>query len=307
MNPVLALIITNIIWGGASPIFKFALENIPPFTLAFIRFFFASFIFLPLAIKNFQKRYLKNLWEIFLVGFFGIFINITFFFLGLKKTESINAPIIASSAPIFIYFFSIFFLKERPKRKVLIGIFVSLIGVLTIILSPIFLNFKKINFGEVEGNFFILLATLGYVFSTIISKDLLRKVNPYFVSFFSFFSSSILFLFFLPQELKNWSFSQINFQGIVGIIYGVFFSSAIAYFLFYYGISKLKAQEVGIFTYLDPVVAVLIAGPLLGEHPDFFYFLGSFLVFFGIFISEGRIHWHPIHKINSKLKIIKFS
>lgn len=303
MNPILALIITNIIWGGASPIFKFALENIPPFTLAFIRFFFASLIFLPLAIKNFQKKYLKNLWEIFLVGFFGIFINIAFFFLGLKKTESINVPIIASSAPIFIYFFSILFLKEKPKTRVFFGIIFSFIGVLIIILSPIFLNFQKINFGEIEGNLFILLATLGYVVSTIISKDLLKKVNPYFVSFFSFFSSSLIFLFFVPQELKSWNFSQLNFQGIIGIIYGVFFSSAIAYFLFYYGVSKLKAQEVGIFTYLDPVVAVLIAGPLLGERPDFFYFLGSFLVFLGIFISEGRIHWHPIDKISLKIKI----
>ena len=40
MNPILALIITNVIWGAASPIFKLALTNIPPFTLAFIRFFY---------------------------------------------------------------------------------------------------------------------------------------------------------------------------------------------------------------------------------------------------------------------------
>lgn len=40
MSPFVALVIANIIWGGASPIFKYALQNIPPFTLAFIRFFF---------------------------------------------------------------------------------------------------------------------------------------------------------------------------------------------------------------------------------------------------------------------------
>jgi drug/metabolite transporter (DMT)-like permease len=106
MSGVLALVIANIIWGGASPIFKFALQNIPPFTLAFIRFFFAGLIFLPLALKNFQKVNLRSWLEIFLVSFFGIFINITFFFLGLKKTESINVPIIASSGPVFLYIFS---------------------------------------------------------------------------------------------------------------------------------------------------------------------------------------------------------
>ena len=111
MNPILALIIANIIWGAASPIFKFALQNIPPFTLAFIRFFFAGLIFLPIALNKWQHLTLKQWLEIILVGFFGITINISFFFLGLEKTESINIPVIASSGPVFIYLLSIIFLK----------------------------------------------------------------------------------------------------------------------------------------------------------------------------------------------------
>ncbi|MCS6956408.1 MAG: DMT family transporter [Patescibacteria group bacterium] len=300
MNPILALVITNIIWGGASPIFKFALENIPPFTLAFIRFFFAGLIFLPLVIINFQKIDFRRFLEIFLVGFFGIFINISFFFLGLKKTESINVPIIASSGPVFLYIFSILFLKERPKLKVFFGMMISLIGVLIIVLSPVFLNGQKISVGEVEGNIFIVLATMGTVFSTLIGKDLLKKINPYIVSAFSFLTSSILFLFFVPNEFRNWSFINLNLNGWIGIIYGVFFSSAIAYFLYYYGISKIQAQEVGIFTYLDPIVAVVIAYFLLGEVPNFFYILGSIFVFGGIYLAEGRVHWHPFHKLKVK-------
>lgn len=301
MNPYLALIIANIIWGGASPIFKFALENIPPFTLAFIRFFFASVLFVPIVFNYWQKIDKKNWLEIFLTGFFGIFINITFFFLGLKKTESINAPIIASSAPIFIYLFSIVFLREKPKLKVLFGIFISLIGVLTIIFSPFLLKNHQINLGQFEGNLFIFLATLGYVVSTIISRDLLKKVNPYLVTFFSFFFSSFLFLIFIPKELEKWSFNQLNLNGWLGIIYGVFFSSAAAYFLFYYGLSKIKAQEAALFTYIDPVVAVIIAAPLLGEYPNIFYFLGTAFVFSGIYLAEKRIHYHPLNRIKHYL------
>jgi drug/metabolite transporter (DMT)-like permease len=297
MNPILALIIANIIWGGASPIFKFALQNIPPFTLAFIRFFFAGLIFLPLAFKNFQKISKRQWLEIFLVGFFGVFINITFFFLGLGKTESINVPIIASSGPVFIYFFSTLFLKEKPKLKVFLGMLFALMGVFLIILSPILLDGKKIYFGEIEGNFFIVLATLGSVFSTVIGKDLLKKVNPYFVSAFSFLSSSLLFLFFVPNELRTWSFSQLDIAGWIGIIYGVFFSSAIAYFLYYYGLSKIDAQEVGLFTYIDPIAAVIIAAPLLHEYPNIYYLIGSVLIFGGIYLAENRVHYHPFKKL----------
>jgi len=299
MNPILALIIANIIWGGAPPIFKFALQNIPPFTLAFIRFFFAGLIFLPLALKKFQKISPRQWLEIFLVGFFGVFINITFFFLGLKKTESINVPIIASSGPVFIYFFSILFLKEKPNFKVFFGMLIALLGVLIIILLPIFLNKEKIYLGEIEGNLFIVLATLGSVFQTLIGKDLLKKVNPYFVTAFSFILSGVLFLFFIPQELKNWSFFDLDLSGWIGIVYGVFFASAIAYFLYYYGLSKVNAQEVGIFTYINPIVTVIIAFPLLNELPSIYYIVGSILVFGGIYFAEGKNPFQMIKKIKA--------
>ena len=62
---ILALITANIIWGAASPIFKFALQNISPFTLAFIRFYGATLILLPFAypyLKIHKKDYLKIFW-----------------------------------------------------------------------------------------------------------------------------------------------------------------------------------------------------------------------------------------------------
>lgn len=303
MNPVLALIITNIIWGGASPIFKFALENIPPFTLAFIRFFFAGLIFYPFSRKSWQKLTVDQWVKVLLIGFFGITINIAFFFLGLKKTESINVPIIASSGPVFIYLLSIIFLKEKPKLKIFLGMMISLIGVFFIILSPLFLNGKKLAFGEVEGNLFILIATLGMVIQTIIGRDILKKINPYQISTITFLFASFTFLPLALKEVVSWSFFNLNINGWVGIIYGVIFSSAIAYFCYYYGISKIKiTQEVGIFSYLDPIVAVLIAIPLLGEYPNLYYFLGSFLIFGGIYLAEKRVHWHPIHKLKVKSK-----
>lgn len=300
MNPILALIIANIIWGAAAPIFKFALQNIPPFTLAFIRFFFAGLIFVPFVINKWQPLTVRQWIEIILVGFFGVTINISFFFLGLGKTESINAPIIASSGPIFIYLLSVQFLKEKPKLKVFTGMLIGLVGVLIIILSPIFLGQKQYTFGAIEGNLFFLIATLGTVFQTIVGKDILRKINSFQVTLISFLFGSLTFLPFMKNELVSWSFTNLDIRGIVGIIFGIFLSSALAYYLYYWGISKIKAQEVGIFSYICPVTAVFIAIPLLQEYPDLFFFLGSVFVFGGIYLAEGRIHWHPFHRLKSR-------
>lgn len=299
MNPIVALIIANIIWGGASPIFKYALLNIPPFTLAFIRFFFASLFFIPFILKvNLKNITFKDWMNILLGSFFGISINIAFFFLGLQKTASINAPIIASTGPLFIFLFSVLFLKEKPQFKVFLGMLISFIGALVIIFTPLIIRGENIaSLTTFEGNLFLVIATLGYVVSPIFLKNPLKKISPYFVSFSGFLFCSFTFLPFMLNELKTWNFSQLNIAGASGIIYGIIFSSALAYFLFYYGLSKITAQEVGVFTYIDPVIAIVIAAPLLHEYPDIYFIIGSILIFGGIYVSEHRIHYHPFRKL----------
>ncbi len=309
MNPILALIITNVIWGAASPIFKYALTNIPPFSLAFIRFFFASLLFLPWIKKTDWVNFTKRDWlNLFLGGFFGIVINISFFFLGVQKTESINVPIIGSAGPLLIFIFSIIFLKEKIRLKVLSGMILAFIGVMGVILSPFLFNGKTINhLGEFEGNLMIVLATLGAVLAPIFIKKIINKTRPVFISGVQFFISSFFFLPFAINEFKTWDFSQINQAGIVGIIYGVFFSSALAYYLLAYGLSKISAQEVGLFMYIDPLAAIVVAVPLLKEYPDIYFVISTILVLGGIFIAEKRIHYHPFHKLikitNNKYQI----
>lgn len=297
MNPILAIIIANIIWGAASPIFKFALMNIPPFTLAFLRFFIAFIIVLPFVIKHWEKISLKDYFELFIIAFFGITINIAFFFLALEKTTSINAPIIASAGPVFIYLLSVLFLHEKKSSKMFNGMMISLLGVLVIIFSPLFFEGKGIHFGEIQGNIFLLISMLGAVLNIVIGKRVMREVNPYQVTGITFVFGMLPFIPLMMGEMQSWSFSQLDIHGLIGIVFGAVFSSAIAYFFHYYAMSKIKAQEVGLFTYIDPVAAVIVAAPLLGEYPQTYFFLGSILVFGGIYLAEGRIHWHPFHKL----------
>ncbi|OGG14643.1 hypothetical protein A2773_02550 [Candidatus Gottesmanbacteria bacterium RIFCSPHIGHO2_01_FULL_39_10] len=293
---ILALITANLIWGAASPIFKLSLENISPFLLAFIRFLGAALILLPFAFSklNINKRDIPKL---VLLSLFGITLNISFFFLGLKLSPSINAPIIASSGPVLLYIFSIFILKEKTHPKVLVGLLVSLLGVLIIVGQPIIENGFNV---AIIGNLFFLLATVGTVGHAIVSKSILDRYEAVTITFWSFIIGSITFLPFAFIEIVNYNpLPALDYRGILGIIFGIFLSSALAYLLYEWGIKKIEAQEVGIFTYIDPVIAIMIAVPLLGEVVTTIFLLGSILIFLGIAIAEGRLHYHPIHKLRS--------
>lgn len=302
MNPIIALIIANIIWGAAAPLFKFSLTNIPPFTLAFIRFFFAGLLFLPFLVGFNYRTITRTQWiELLLGTFFGITINISFFFLGLQKAESINAPIIASSGPLFLFLLAVIFLRESARPKVFAGMLISLFGVLVIVFSPFLTNGNvKQDEAAFVGNIFYIVATLGGVISVLLLKNVLQKINVYVVTGIIFLFGSLTFIPFMIKELETWRFTDLNTAGWTGILFGVVFSSAIAYYLHNYGLSKIRAQEVGVFTYIDPVIAVLIAIPLLHEYPNVYFFVGSLLVFGGIYISEGRFPYHPFHRIREK-------
>lgn len=289
---ILALIAANTIWGAAPPIFKWALHDIHPYTLALLRFIIPAIIIFPFA-KGHLKVHKKDYLHVFLIGFFGITINIIFFFHGLLQAPSINAALIGSSAPIFIILFSLAFLKrERPKNKLVLGAFIGLFGVLLILVTPLF---KHGNIAAL-GNLLYLVSMSGGVTAVLLVRKVMKRNNPISITFWSFVTGSIGFVPFFIQEVHQYGFlTNINLQGLVGLAFGIFFSSLIAYFLQTWALKFLSAADVSVFTYIDPVVTLLIAAPLLGEFPDGVFVAGSVFVLLGIFMAEGRFHWHPFH------------
>lgn len=293
-NGVLALIIANIIWGAAAPIFKLSLQNIPPFNLAFLRFFGASLLLYPFAMRA-GKIERRDIPLLILISLFGITLNISFFFWGLMSAPSINATIIASSGPVFLCLGGILFLNEKPKKKVLGGLLVSLLGVLIIIGQPVFT--QGFN-GQLLGNIFFLLSTIFHIIYTLLCKKILYKYSTFLITYWTFLIGSLTFFpFFLFETVTVNPLFSLDVRGVLGIVFGIFLSSALAYFLYDWGLKRISSQEIGIFAYLDPLTATVIAIPLLGESVTSIFLIGSAFIFGGIAIAENRLHYHPFHKI----------
>lgn len=291
---VFAFIISSIIWGAGPPIFKWTLTSISPLTLAFLRFVIPVLVMLPF-IRYLQKVRMSDVFFFSLLGLLDVTFNIGLYFLGLKYTLSINQPVIACSGPIFVLLGSAFFLRDKAKRKVLFGNIIGLTGVLFIVLEPVVGIHTS---GSLLGNILFLLATFSASLGTLVSKKLAQRYNTFTLIFWTFVVASISFLPILFEDLSSGTFlQQINTHSILPILFGGLISSLLAYWLFYWGLHYIKASETTIFSYIDPVAAILIAAPLLHEYPNPIFIFGSFLVFFGIYIAEGRLHWHPLHKL----------
>lgn len=294
----LALVVANVIWGAASPIFKWSLTNITPFTLALLRFGLAALILIPFIYRSSVKIKQKDWPLIFLFAFCGVTFNISFFFWGLRLAPSINASIISTIQPLILLIIGAIWLKENVQKIEVLGTIVSFLGISLIILYPFLTNGQK---GEIAslGNLFFFMATLGAVGQTILGKQLFKTYDsPLLLSFYAFAIGALTFFpFFLWEwwQKPDW-LGQLQISGWVGIIYGVIFSSALAYSLYHWALSKIEASETGIFTYLMPITAILIAVPFFGEKITLPFIIGTLLVALGIFLTERRLPYHPLHK-----------
>ena len=59
-----------------------------------------------------------------------------------------------------------------------------------------------------------------------------------------------------------------------------------AYLLYFSSLQKLSAQTVALFSYIDPVTAVILSTVLLAEPMSFMQWIGAILILGSLFISQ---------------------
>jgi len=289
---ILAVTLCTIIWNAAAPIFKWSMQETPPFTLLFFRFLTATLIMLPIVWKRMEIKF-QDFYKIFLLAISGITLNIGLFYLGVSHSPSINAPIIDSTLPFFLIIGSFFLLKEKPKTKAICGTFVSMIGILIIIFRPV--DHLSLS-GLLMGNIYIILSVIALASFTLLLKWLKPPYSASTVVFWMFFIATITFFpFFVLEEKATHSLMTLNLKGGFSIMYGAVFSSILGQMFYNYSVKQLTSAEIGLFTYLGPIITALVAIPLLQEQITFAYLLGSVFVFLGLFIAEVKFNYHPFH------------
>ena len=92
----------------------------------------------------------------------------------------------------------------------------------------------------------------------------------------------------IPYLLLTGGFSSMSFSArtvilllIVGIVH-----TGIAYVLYFRSMDGLKAQSIAIFSYIDPVAAMLVSAVFLNEPLSIYHIIGAILIIGSAVISE---------------------
>ena len=148
----LILILTTIFWSGNFIVGKAAsMYQIPPFSLNFYRWFFAGLILLPFTYKELikKKKYIINNLGFFIVlGITSITIFNSIVYYSLYYTQVISGILMISTIPVWIIFISSILKIEKTNIFQIIGVILSLTGVIFIITKADLNLIKNLDFNK---------------------------------------------------------------------------------------------------------------------------------------------------------------
>ena len=197
-----------------------------------------------------------------------------------RYTTVATATLAYYMAPIFVMMASPFVLKERLSAIKILCVVMALTGM--VLVSGV------VQSGTEGVDFTGILCGVGAasLYATVI---LLNK----FIKEISAYDMTIMQLGLAALVLSPYTLAVENFGAltpdttsllllaVVGVIHTGF-----TYALYFSSIQSLKAQTVAIFSYIDPIVAIILSAVLLNESMDIYSIVGAVLVLGSTFVSE---------------------
>lgn len=278
--------LVTFLWSSSYVLIRIGLEEINPLAFAAYRYILASLIlFIPYCLqfrKNKISRFnLKRIGLFLALGFTGFFIAQGFQFLGLFFLNAVTVTFILNLTPLFVLGLSILFLDEWPSKVQLIGIIMTLFGVV------IFFYNALADFGTATGVLITLISGVGWAFYIIISRHYLAKDKE---SVIALTSISMLFGAFMLLGATGLTGNLVNvsFNGWMIILWLSIANTAVAFFLWNHALKMLSAIEQSILQNSMLIQITLLAFFFLQESISEYNILGMIIVFSGVLIVQLR-------------------
>lgn len=238
-------------------------------------------VFILIKKEKFNFKYIKDRFLLLCVSGVLIGFNWILLFEAYNYTTVATATLCYYMAPVFVIIASPFLFKEKLNFKKVSCIIIALVG-MVLVSGIIETGFSGI--AELKGVLFGLSAAALYATVVLMNKKT-AGVPIYSKTIIQLGSAGLVLL---PYTLLTENLATLNFEPltiiallIVGIIH-----TGWAYALYFGSMDNLKAQTVAIFSYIDPVVAIILSAIILNEKMSIFSIIGAILVLGSTFISE---------------------
>lgn len=241
-----------------------------------------------------EKVSIKDLLRIFLASMLGLLVTQLSFLKAITMTTSIDSSILSSAAPIMTMFIAAFFLKEPITFKKVGGVLMSFMGVMLLIYNSASLG-SGVEHTSPMGVVLMLCNGLSFALYLGIFRPLISKYNVItFMKWMFLFSMLVSFPFSLKNVIEI-PYSEIQPKILLQIGYLILFATFVAYFLIPIGQKYLRPTIVSMYSYMQPIIAMVLSIIIGMDHLSWQKILAAILVFSGVaVVTQSKAAKHNI-------------
>lgn len=299
MKPLLVWLFLCLVWGSTWIFIKLGLADLPPVSFAALRFTVACLILLP--ILYFQKialpqgRKIRTI--ILLTGLLQFFFNYGLLFWGEQHITSGLAAVLQATIPAFGLFLARFYVGEQITGLKIISLFLGLAGVAVIFQEQLILNGQLAFLGSLA----VVVGAFCAAYASVLTKAKGQSEHPASLVFWQMVVGQIpLWLVGLATEGNPFDFRWTR-QAVICVIFLAIVGSIVAFWLYYWLLSKIDVSKAMMISFVTPLVAVFV-GSFFGEKLYIQTLFGGILILLSVLLIIIK----PIMQRSSRFQVSGF-
>jgi drug/metabolite transporter (DMT)-like permease len=199
-------------------------------------------------------------------------------------TKPINGAVLMMVTPLFVAIFDHWKNRQTPTMETVFGMIIGSAGAILL------MGGNGVNFtaSTLEGDIWVAVNAMFYAIYLVMVKSLVHKYSPITVNRVTFSMGVIYLAPFGASALWHTNFDAIPADIWWKIGYTLLFTSFLVYLLNAYGIKHGSPTLVGLYIYLQPVLATIIALALGRDELSANKLIFAGMVLFGVWLVLGN-------------------
>ena len=251
----------NVMWGMMAPVAKMVMAGglVAPLLMTDFRIFGAAVLFwLTSLLLPREHVPLPDILRLAGAGMLGIVFNQGCYVFGVGYTYPSEASIITTTMPIWVMILAALFLGEPITWKKVGGIVLGGSGAVLLVMGGHGSSAGMNVTNPVLGDILVLTAQLSYALYLTLYKNFIKKYSLVTLMKWMFtFASLAILPFSLPTIIAT-RWASITMAEAAGVAYVVLGGTFIAYIFVMIGQKALRPTLVGMYNYVQPIVATSI-------------------------------------------------
>jgi len=283
-----ALALVCFFWGTTWIASAEGVKRMPPLQMASIRQIIAGLCYVVFFFIRGARFPRGKEWIVILVlSFLNFMMSNGLTTIGVKYISAGLAAIIGATFPLWLVVIGLFSANNKTPKNAIIGFLLGFAGVCVIFYEHLndFLN-ADFRFGIILS----LAASWTWAFGTLYTKQQAVNFNPYFSLGLQMLISGVCLYAFSNISGNVVPLEQIHWKSWAAISYLTIFGSIIAFIAYLYALQNLSTEQVSIYAYVNPMVALLLGSLIFSEKLSLFIIVGGLVTILGVYLVNRAIN-----------------